>query len=141
MFSKAKTKDQKPKPVPSLLAAEITVTGDVTTAGDVQIDGTLDGDVRCAALYLGTEGRVRGHVEAETVLIRGAVDGNITASEVTLTRTARVRGDIRHETITIEPGAQFAGHCENLNAAARTQETRFNVVVNDGVAVEGSKRR
>lgn len=140
MFSKARQKARKAPVPPSLLGTDLTVTGDVVAEGEVQIDGTIDGDVRCARLIVGVSGRIRGQIRTDGALIRGSVEGNIEAKQVTLTRTARVVGDIQHETLTIEPGAHLDGRCEHRETVARPGEARFNLVVNDGVPAGGRER-
>lgn len=146
MFSKvkqasraqAKVAGKQGPAVPSLLGTDFTVTGDIVSEGEVQIDGAVDGDVRCAKLIVGENGRIRGQISADRALIRGAVAGQIEAKSVTLTKSARVVGDIHHETLTIEPGAQLDGRCEHHEVIERTKETRFNVVVSDGVSTNGT---
>ena len=46
--------------VPSIVSADLTVTGTLNTSGDMQIDGILEGDVRSAGLVIGERGLVRG---------------------------------------------------------------------------------
>jgi len=140
MFSKGK-KDgprksrRKGKAPPTIISADLTVTGNLTSDGDVLIDGTVDGDVISTQLSVSQNGRVVGSVRAEHALIRGRVDGQIRVQEVTLTGTAQVTGDIYHDRLTIEPGAQIDGHCRRLNAVddSDTGEGRaINLVVSDG---------
>ena len=146
MFSKAsatgrprgKADGRKGAAVPSLLGPDFTVTGDIVSEGEIQIDGAIDGDVRCARLIVGESGRIRCQISADQALIRGTVDGQIEAKSVVLTSSARVVGDIHHQTLTIEPGAQLDGRCEHHDVIERAKETRFNVVVSDGVNANGT---
>jgi hypothetical protein len=39
--------------VPSIVSADLTVTGTLNTSGDMQIDGILEGDVRSSGLVIG----------------------------------------------------------------------------------------
>ena len=103
--------------MPSIISAQLGVTGNLVSDGDIQIDGKVEGDVKTSRLTIGESGSVMGSVTAETLLISGAVSGQVRAKTVTLTRTARVQGDIWHDNIAIEAGAQFEGTCKRLNAA------------------------
>ena len=140
MFSKVRKRGEaetgpsgrKGPTIPSLLGTDMTLTGDLVSEGEIQIDGTVDGDVRCARLVVGEVGCIRGQILAEAVLVRGKVDGQIEARAVTLARSARVVGDIVHETLTIEPGAHLEGRCEHRDDVSRPRETHLNVVVSDG---------
>ncbi len=43
----------KPKPSPSLLSSDLTIKGNVSSSGDIQIEGTIEGDVRAHLLTVG----------------------------------------------------------------------------------------
>jgi cytoskeletal protein CcmA (bactofilin family) len=130
MFSKAKSKSARPV-APTILSADFTVTGDINSEGEVQIDGKVAGDVRCTTLTVGVAGSLTGQVFADHALIRGKVEGLIRAHNVTLTRTARVIGDIIHEALMIEPGAFIEGRCQHLDGVAAAPDKRLNLVVGE----------
>ncbi len=96
---------------PSILSADLVVHGSIMSEGEVQLDGTVEGDVRAGSLTIGEEANVKGEVVAETVVIRGRVQGSVRARQVQLASTARVEGDVIHATLSIESGAFFDGHC------------------------------
>lgn len=96
---------------PSILSADLVVHGSIMSEGEVQLDGTIEGDVRAGSLTIGEEANVKGEVVAETVVIRGRVQGSVRARQVQLAATARVEGDVIHATLSIESGAFFDGHC------------------------------
>lgn len=140
MFLKGKGKakpkaGRKGKAVPpTIISSDLRITGNVTSEGEVQVDGVVDGDVRGARVSVGATGHIAGAVTADRVLIRGRVNGQIRAQTVTFTRTAQVKGDVFHDTLSIEPGARLEGHCRRLNAVDGEQEgVNLNLVVNDGV--------
>jgi len=101
----------KPK-APSILSADLSVTGSIVSEGEVQLDGTVQGDVRAGMLTIGEEASVKGEVVAENVVIRGRVEGSVRARQVQLASTARVEGDVIHATLAIESGAYFDGLCK-----------------------------
>jgi len=96
---------------PSILSADLVVHGSIMSEGEVQLDGTVEGDVRAGSLTIGEEANVKGEVVAETVVIRGRVQGSVRARQVQVASTARVEGDVIHATLAIESGAFFDGHC------------------------------
>ncbi len=98
---------------PSIISADLTVTGTLASAGDMQIDGNIDGDVRCANLVVGESATVRGEIVAEDVVVRGKVEGSIRARKVQLCTTCKVDGNILHETFAVESGALFEGNCRH----------------------------
>jgi cytoskeletal protein CcmA (bactofilin family) len=93
----------------SILAADITITGNVSASADLHIDGTVEGDISCATLAQGRDSRIIGHVKARAARIGGLVDGSIDAGELVVESTARITGDVTYETISIAAGGQVAG--------------------------------
>lgn len=104
-----KSAPPKAKPPASLLAADLLVTGNIKTTGDVNIEGQVDGDIRAHLLTVGEGATVKGEVVADDVVVNGRVVGRVRGLKVRLTATARVEGDIIHKTIAIESGAHFEG--------------------------------
>ncbi|KAA9008971.1 bactofilin family protein [Histidinibacterium aquaticum] len=99
----------KAKPPASILSADLHVTGNLKTSGDIQIEGQVDGDIRAHLLTIGEGATVKGECIADDVVINGRIIGRVRGLKVRLTSTARVEGDIIHKTIAIESGAHFEG--------------------------------
>ena len=129
MFTKGKTPEAPPPPVPtpkptlaeppkrtaaarsgpSIISADVKMTGTIVSQGELDINGQIEGDVRASALTVGETGAVKGEVVAESVVIRGTVEGRIRGRKVQLCTGAKVRGDIFHASLAIEPNAIFEG--------------------------------
>ena len=99
----------KAKPPASVLSPDLTITGNLRTTGDIQIEGTVEGDIRAHLLTVGEGATVKGEIVADDVVINGRIVGRVRGLKVRLTSTARVEGDIIHKTIAIESGAHFEG--------------------------------
>lgn len=94
---------------PSVLAADLHILGNLIGEGVVDLDGRLDGNIRCHTASIRTNAVVRGDIHAEIVHVYGAVEGIIKAKSVALYATAKVVGIIMHESLTIEDGAFVDG--------------------------------
>ncbi|MEM9308909.1 MAG: polymer-forming cytoskeletal protein [Pseudomonadota bacterium] len=114
----------KAKPPASVLSADLHVTGNMKTTGDIQVEGTVEGDIRAHLLTIGESATIKGEVVADDVVINGRIVGRVRGLKVRLTSTARVEGDIIHKTIAIESGAHFEGSVQRqddpLNPGAKT---------------------
>jgi cytoskeletal protein CcmA (bactofilin family) len=99
----------RPKPAASVLSSDLTIQGNVLTSGDIQIEGTVEGDIRAHTLVVGETATVKGEVIAEEVVVHGRVAGRLRGIKVRLSTSARCEGDIIHKTIAIESGAHFEG--------------------------------
>lgn len=112
----------RPKPkVASLISSGITIEGGVTGDGELQIDGTIRGDVRVGRLTVGETGHIEGSVYAEAAEIRGRVVGSVTAKQVRLYGTSYIDGDITHEQLAMETGAFFQGRSLKFQRPAAPQ--------------------
>ncbi|MGQ0675295.1 MAG: bactofilin family protein [Rhodospirillales bacterium] len=107
---------------PSIISADLQIVGDMSSSGDLQVDGAVQGDIRTSVLTIGESAQVRGAVYADTVRVCGSVIGQIEAKRVELTRTARVTGDILHEVLSIELGAYLEGNCRRIDDQGRARE-------------------
>jgi cytoskeletal protein CcmA (bactofilin family) len=98
---------------PSILSADAVVTGTLTSVGDMQVDGRVEGDIRSVGLVIGEKAEIHGEIYAEEVTVRGRVIGRILARKVLLCATSHVEGDILHEAFAVESGAFFEGNCRH----------------------------
>jgi cytoskeletal protein CcmA (bactofilin family) len=97
------------KLVPSIIGEDLTITGNVVSKGEIQIDGEVQGDVHCGSLLLGDKSQIIGGVVAEDVVVRGRIVGSVRGLRVTLQAQSHVEGDIYHQSLAIEQGAYFEG--------------------------------
>ena len=102
----------EPTPLPqslSVIGEDVTITGTMTSKGEIQIDGQVQGDITCNAVTIGANAKVQGGVLADQVHVRGRVNGAIYGSKVTLRAKSFIDGDIYHQLLSIEEGAHFEG--------------------------------
>ena len=105
----------KGKAQASVLSSDLTVTGNLRTTGDIQVEGTVEGDIRAHLLTVGETATIRGEIVADDIVVNGRVIGRVRGLKVRLTSTARVEGDIIHKTIAIESGAHFEGSVQRAD--------------------------
>jgi len=98
---------------PSIISSDLVVKGMLTSTGDIQIDGYVEGDVRSVGLVIGEKAEIHGEIYAEDLTVRGKVVGRIRARKVQLAATSHVEGDILHEAFAVEAGAFFEGNCRH----------------------------
>jgi cytoskeletal protein CcmA (bactofilin family) len=102
----------------SIIGADMVLEGDISGGGEIQVDGTIKGDIRIEHVTVGDGGRVEGGIYAEAVEVRGKVAGSITAKQVRLYGACHVDGDITHEQLAMETGAFFQGRSLRLQRQA-----------------------
>lgn len=99
------------------------ISGDVSTEGDVRIDGKVSGNVTSKSkVVIGTTGVIDGNIHCSNGYIDGRVNGSIEVAELLiLSKTAHVTGDIKIKKLVVEEGAKFNGRCTMGLTVARSQ--------------------
>lgn len=112
----------------NLIGNGTKIVGDITSAGDVRIDGTLTGNISISGKFvLGPNGSVEGNITSANADLSGEIKGTVNVSEtLSLKSTAKINGDIITSKLMIEPGALFTGTC-NMGAKVK------NMVQNSGI--------
>ena len=93
----------------SVIGADVVIRGDVSASADLHVDGTIEGDIKCASLVQGESSSISGAVIAESARLSGKVNGSITARELVILKSAQIEGDVHYDALTIEQGAQVDG--------------------------------
>lgn len=110
-----------------LVGVGTTVTGDLTFAGGLRIDGHVEGDVIVSSvtpgtLVIGDQGSVAGDVRVSHLIVFGRVHGTVYASGlVDLRLHAQVDGNVHYGAIEIERGAVVEGHFVKHKTAGAIQ--------------------
>jgi len=98
----------------SILPAGTTLNGDLIGSGDITIEGTVNGNIKCRFLTLNGQPTISGSAEAEVVNLCGSFTGELHATKVILNKTAKMRGDIYQQVLEIQTGADFEGRVAPL---------------------------
>lgn len=127
---------------PSVISADLKIVGDLHCAGDVQIKGTVEGDIRSRTVTVGEGAQVTGAIYGQAVHVSGSVTGQIEAPTVTVARSGRIEGDVVHESLAVEAGAHLVGTCRRLDSKAAAGQTSAPTLKlgTAGQAAEPSKR-
>lgn len=129
MFSRKKNNPPKPNPqpeasrstarksgtgIPSIISADLRILGNIVSDGVVDLDGIVEGNVKCHTVTVRKNGHIKGDVIAETVHVYGRIQGLIKARNVQFFKGGRAEGVIMHESITIEDGAFVDGRFKRM---------------------------
>jgi cytoskeletal protein CcmA (bactofilin family) len=95
----------------SLLDAQLTITGDLRTAGSLRIDGRLEGSILSAdSVVIGVGAAIEGDIHAREIVIGGTVTGDVHGGErVELQQTAVVTGDVQTASVLVQEGGVVNG--------------------------------
>jgi cytoskeletal protein CcmA (bactofilin family) len=120
MFQKATKSSVMEGASINLIGSGTSIVGDITSNGDVRIDGNLKGNISISGkLVIGPTGTLEGTVQCQNADISGDVKGKLNVTELlSLKATAKVLGDIVTGKISVEPNATFTGTC-NMGAVVK----------------------
>ena len=98
----------------SVIGPNITITGNIEAIGDphmadLQIEGKVTGDIRCATVILTEGSSVSGSIFADRVRVSGRVDGGIDTKDLAVEPTARVTGDVTYDRLRVAAGGIVQG--------------------------------
>ena len=98
----------------TVIAAGITIEGEITSDEDLQVGGTVRGKLTSKdTVAIDAGAVVEADVAAASLTIGGHLVGNSTVQErVDLLAGARVIGNVKAARITIAEGAQFKGNVD-----------------------------
>ncbi len=108
----------------SAISADLKVVGNLESAGDIQVNGTVVGDINSHSLTVGEGAHVEGSITAEKVRICGKLTGQVTAASVSIAKTAIMNGDITYQMLSIEEGASLDGHCHKADSTGTSVAER-----------------
>jgi cytoskeletal protein CcmA (bactofilin family) len=118
-YPRRRATDQMPL---SIVAHDLTVTGDLVAEGVVKVEGRVKGSIRAGNQILIAPGAsVEGDLHSKEAVVGGEVRGTIHATDrVELQATAVVEGDINTPRIAILEGARVSGEVRMDTAVVTT---------------------
>jgi cytoskeletal protein CcmA (bactofilin family) len=105
--------------MPSIIGSDLKVVGNLSCDSDIDVHGTVEGDIEAKTVTVDKEARVDGSIRARSVIVSGLVDGRMEASEISLTSTSRVTGELLHETLSVDPGARVEARLSRIGKEQR----------------------
>lgn len=114
---------------PSVIGAGITVTGNIEATDDLQVEGRVTGDVRCATLMLGEQSLIKGSIHATRVRAAGTVEGSIDTGDLAVEASARIHGDVTYDRLRIAAGGIVQGQLKHkASPEEETEASKLRLV-------------
>lgn len=117
--------------IESLIGAGTTISGDITFAGGMRIDGEVHGNIRTiegkeGTLVISENARIEGEITVSHLVINGTVMGPVNATEfLELQPRARVTGDVEYNNIEMHLGAVVQGRLIHQGVVAKSVELKL----------------
>ena len=89
----------------AVIAKGAQFKGKVKNARSIDINGSVEADLKADKVTIGENGEFSGAINAELVVISGQYDGNMDAGSIWATASAQIAGKIQYKTLQMDRGA------------------------------------
>jgi len=119
--------------IDSLVGENLGLTGDISFANGLRIDGRVDGNIIGGAdeknlLILSDKGAIVGRVQVHAAVINGSITGDLVVSHfLELQANARVNGNIKYRQLKMDCGAVINGKLERMADENQPQALSFDM--------------
>lgn len=115
MFSENKKEKQMTEGTSNqnIIAQGTKMVGDVTSQGDLRIDGIIEGNIKTSGkVVVGKSGLIKGTLNGTDAYFEGKFSGKLALSgTLTLKASAHIEGEVVAGKLAVEPGATFNVTC------------------------------
>ena len=103
----------------SRIAAGTVFKGELTSPGDIRIDGEFEGKIFSKGrVVVGEKAKFKGDIVCVNLDFYGTMVGNVFVKEtLTLKSNCKVDGDLNTKRLQVELDAQFNGSCRMIDDA------------------------
>jgi cytoskeletal protein CcmA (bactofilin family) len=97
----------------TIIGADVHVKGNLKNKGSIQINGTVDGEVKSDEnVTIGESSTVTGPINAQNILVSGKIIGTVESKEkLEIDPTGTIEGEIKTKILIVREGAKFNGNC------------------------------
>ena len=89
----------------AVIADGANFKGQIKNARAIEINGTVEADLKADKVTIGSGGKFVGAINADLVVISGHYDGNMDAGSIWATASAQIAGKIQYKTLQMDRGA------------------------------------
>ena len=90
-----------------------TINGTIQEKNQIDIQGSVDGDVECKELIVGKSGNLKGKIKTESLSVEGSVDGELNVKGLLkLMSSGSVSGKITYGSLQINEGGKLLGEID-----------------------------
>ena len=110
----------------SLMIGEgVTITGTIKADNEVNIHGSIDGDIDCNSVTINQSGNVKGKVQTETMTVEGKVEGEININSLLHIKSqGSVSGKVFYGDIQIDEGGKLLGEINFKEQNQKKEEAK-----------------
>ena len=115
----------------SIISKETVFKGNITSTGQIEIEGSIDGNIISNILTIREDGFVNGNITSKVLNIKGKFTGILKAERVNLSKKSNIKGTIEYVSLCVEDGANVEADLKrvskidfNINKDKSLEETK-----------------
>ncbi len=109
-------KDPETKNSYTFIGESCKLEGVLEVKGEVVVNGTVEGTIRCDNLLASEGSKIKGRIKARSATLSGIVESEVDISEhLAIMKSGKLTGSISYGTLSIEPGGTMSGKCLKLS--------------------------
>ena len=90
--------------------------GEITGADEISVEGDVNVKMDTNELTIGSTGKLRGKINANTVEVKGIIKGTLKVSDtLTIYDLGNVSGKIEYDNLEIKLGGQISGDIKSMD--------------------------
>ena len=93
----------------SILGEGIDFSGEISTEGNVHIDGVMKGMIKAQEVVIGPGGNFDGEIVADILIINGIIKGKCNISSLHVKKSGLLQGKAKYDLIIVEAGGTIQG--------------------------------
>ena len=126
----------------TIIGTDVHVKGNLENKGSIQINGTVEGEVKSDEnVTIGETAVVTGPIVALNVLISGKANGTVVAKDkLEIDPTGSIDGEIKAKTLIVREGATFNGSCSMEEEKKTLTEIKTDSLKKENVKDDNEKK-
>jgi len=104
------------KSTPTIISKDLKVEGDIVSAGLIEIEGIINGNINGNLVVIRESGFVNGSIMAKSLNIKGGVEGKVKAGQINIASKAKFVGTIEYNILSVEDGASIEGNFKQISS-------------------------
>ena len=96
-----------------IIGEQTNINGTIKEKNEINVQGTVDGEVECKDLRVGKSGNLKGKIKADSLDIEGTVEGEIIIKTLLkIQSTGSVWGKITYGSLHVDEGGKLIGESD-----------------------------
>lgn len=104
------------KSTPTILAKDLKIEGDILSAGLIEIEGFVKGNIKGNSVIIREGGAMEGELMAESLNVKGKFNGTIRAKNINISGKAQINGVVEYCSLSVEDGACIDGQFKQVGS-------------------------